>query len=95
MLKKPGDYLKPSQEKLRNHVFQTNRKIYCSHLVLLSKNRCRHNKEFLKNYFREKQKNKPMVKKTDKNKHMRLIKENKEIIEMSVLNKSEISKGIF
>lgn len=36
-----------------------------------------------------------MVNKRDKNKPMRLIKENKEIIEMSVLNKPEISKSAF
>lgn len=46
-------------------------------------------------YFREKQKTKSIVNKTDKNKPMRLIKEHKEIVEMSVLNKSKISKDTF
>lgn len=36
-----------------------------------------------------------MVNKTDKNKPMRLIKEHNENFEMSVLNKSKISKGTF
>lgn len=49
----------------------------------------------LKNSFREKQKNKSIVNKTDENKPMRLIKEHKEIVEMSLLNKSKISKDIF
>lgn len=49
-----------------------------------------------KNYFREKQKNKTTVNKTDKNKPMRLIKEHIiEIIEITMLNKSTISKDTF
>lgn len=40
-------------------------------------------------------KNRLMMDNTDKNKPMWLIKEVKEIIELAVLNKSEISKDIF